>query len=269
MRIGPGGGGSSKSERVYVSKSRIDPPERFLLWKGLEQRSQLRPAVPAGEGQAQRLQVAADGLELSDELPRRVVVEAVRRALAELFEALEGRTRLARKPRGLGLDDLPRKLARLVQVAGASQNGNQLDGRIGGRRQHVVRHRRDRLDRQPPDPRQVVVNVVLRQTELLEVAMHRSGGNTLIAERGDRGAGHPLGELATVLAENEAVVDVLGRRRAERGRQAPVQVLVRAVVVAADDVRDLEVGVVDDGRQMVGRRTVLAYECDPLVAIAE
>ena len=47
-----------------------------------------------------------------------------------------------------------------------------------------------------------------------------------------------------------------GGSRAERLGQRAVQRLVRPVVVAADHVRDPEVDVVDDGRELVGRRAV-------------
>src|SRR6266487_999422 len=91
MRIGPGGGGSSKRPRVKVSKSCIGPPQRLVLRQGLEQRSQLGPAVLAGQRQPQRLQVAADCLQLADELASGVVVEPVARACAELLEAVQSR----------------------------------------------------------------------------------------------------------------------------------------------------------------------------------
>ena len=66
----------------------------------------------------------------------------------------------------------------------------------------------------------------------------------------------------TVRAQDQADVDVLGRRRAQRLVQATVQVLVRTVVVAADDVRDPEVDVVDDAREVIGGRAVGAEERD-------
>src|SRR6266513_1437148 len=97
MRIGPGGGGSSKRLRVYVSKSRIGPPQRFVLRQDLEQGGQLRSAVPAGQRQPQSLEVAADGLQLADELAGGVVVEPVTRTFAELLEALQRRTGLVRQ----------------------------------------------------------------------------------------------------------------------------------------------------------------------------
>src|SRR5204862_38811 len=80
-----------------------------------------------------------------------------------------------------------------------------------------------------------------------------------------------LGELLAVGAEDEPVVDVLGRGRVERLVKAPVNRLVRPVVVPADHVCDPEVDVVDAGRELIGGGAVLAEErrasepsdCDP------
>ena len=59
------------------------------------------------------------------------------------------------------------------------------------------------------------------------------------------------------------MVDVLRRLRPERLVQAPVQVLVRPVVVPTDHVRDREVDVVDDAREVVRGRAVVAPEHQP------
>ena len=56
------------------------------------------------------------------------------------------------------------------------------------------------------------------------------------------------------------MVDVLGRRSAERAASARVQRLVRPMVVAADYVRDPEVGVVDDAREVVGGGAVVTEQ---------
>ena len=55
----------------------------------------------------------------------------------------------------------------------------------------------------------------------------------------------------------------LGRFHAERLEQAAVQWLVRPVIVATQDVRDPEVDVIDDAREVVRRRAVLAPEHHP------
>ena len=64
-------------------------------------------------------------------------------------------------------------------------------------------------------------------------------------------------------------MDELRRRRPERLEQPPVHRLVRTVIVAANDVRDAEVDVVDDRRELVRRRAVLAQERRPFEAVAE
>ena len=53
------------------------------------------------------------------------------------------------------------------------------------------------------------------------------------------------------------MVDVFWRRRLERLVESPVKLLVRTVVVPADDVRDPEVDVVDDARELVRSAPVL------------
>ena len=63
------------------------------------------------------------------------------------------------------------------------------------------------------------------------------------------------------------MVDVLRRCRPERLVEPAVEVLVRAVVVSAVDVRDPQLGVVDDAREVVGRSAVLTEE-RPAEAVA-
>ena len=104
------------------------------------------------------------------------------------------------------------------------------------------------------------MDVVLRQAELLEVAPHGLRGDALLAQRRHGRALGPLRELLAVLAEDQPVVDELRRARPERLEQPAVERLVRPVVVPADHVRDPEVDVVHDARQVVGRRAVLADE---------
>ena len=48
-----------------------------------------------------------------------------------------------------------------------------------------------------------------------------------------------------------------------------MQLFVRAVVEAADDVRDAEVDVVHDAREVIGGGSVFAEERDPVEALAE
>ena len=64
-------------------------------------------------------------------------------------------------------------------------------------------------------------------------------------------------------------MDELGRRCPEREEETAVQVLVRPMVEATDDVGDPEIGVVDDAREVVRRGTVLSEQRDPVEAVAE
>ena len=96
---------------------------------------------------------------------------------AQLLEALERRSRLLSERDGLRLQNLPRVFTRLVQVAGAAERRHELDRRGGRGSQVLVAHGRDRLDRQPPDARDVVVHVVLGDAELVEVAADGFGRN--------------------------------------------------------------------------------------------
>src|SRR4051794_21860897 len=89
MRIGPGGSGRSTTLRCRVLESRIDPPERLDAVELGEHAPQLGPLLGARERAAQRAQVAADRLQLADELARLRLVQPLARALAQLAEALE------------------------------------------------------------------------------------------------------------------------------------------------------------------------------------
>ena len=59
-------------------------------------------------------------------------------------------------------------------------------------------------------------------------------------------------------------MEVLGRGCPESLVQAPVNGLVRAVIVAADHMGDAEIAVVDHAGELVGGGAVLAYERDAL-----
>jgi A/G-specific adenine glycosylase len=65
------------------------------------------------------------------------------------------------------------------------------------------------------------------------------------------------------------VVHELGWRCAERLEQPAMQLLVRPMVEAANDVRDAEVRVVDDAREMVCRGAILSEQRDPVEALTE
>ena len=63
-------------------------------------------------------------------------------------------------------------------------------------------------------------------------------------------------------------MDVLRRGRPERLVEPAVEVFVRAMVVPPVDVRDSELGVVDDAREVVRGRPVLTEERRPAEAVA-
>src|SRR5581483_8275776 len=67
-------------------------------------------------------------------------------------------------------------------------------------------------------------------------------------------------ELVAVVAEQQPVVDVLGRLAAERANERRLQLGIRAMVGAADDMRDRKVEVVDGRRELVRRAAVRAQE---------
>ncbi len=100
------------------------------------------------------------------------------------------------------------------------------------------------------------------QAELLEVRPHRFGGDARFAQRGDGRALCAFRELLPVVAEDQPVVEVLRRGRPESLVQAPVDGLVRPVVVATDHVGDAEVAVVDHAGELVGGGAVVADERD-------
>ena len=113
------------------------------------------------------------------------------------------------------------------------------------------------------------MDVVVWNAELLEIPPDCRARDPLFPQRGNRRSRRALGQLFAVLAEDEPVVDDLGRARAEGKEQPPVKILVGAVIEAAHDVRDAEVDVVHDAREVVGGRAVLAHERDAVEAVPE
>src|SRR3954452_16976145 len=158
-------------------------------------------------------------------------------------------------------------LARLVQITGAPQRRNEGQRYLGGRAQLLIAERSDRFDREPSQAREVVVDVVARNPELLQVGAHGSGRKPEIAARSDGCPGRALGELLAVLAQDQPVVDVLRRKGAESLVKTTMKRLVRPVVVAAVHVGDPEVDVVDDTRQVVRRRSVLPQKRRAIEAV--
>ena len=113
------------------------------------------------------------------------------------------------------------------------------------------------------------MDVVTRDAELVEIRAHRLRRQALVAQRRDGGAAGPLRHLLAVRPEDQPVVEVDRRLGAESAVQRGVQLLVRTMVVAADDVRDPEVNVVDDARKVVGRCAVVAPERQSVEALRQ
>src|SRR3954447_24669807 len=140
MRTGPGGSGRSTSDLVYVSKSRIDPPERLVARHRRDDSPQLGTAVAAGQRPPDRAQAAADCLDLAHDRLR--IVLGKRRAgsvpqLAEPDERLplpvpERQAVTWRGQGGVG------EGACLAQVVRAAGERHGLDGNPRAPRQLLV-----------------------------------------------------------------------------------------------------------------------------------
>ena len=141
-------------------------------------------ALGARERQPERLQVAADRLQLPDDL---APVEPGR---AELDEAPQRRLGLLRKRDRLRLEDRLRHRPRLDEVARAAQRAGELRRRAGALGERLVGERLDRVDRQPADALLVEVHVVHGLAELLEVGAHRLGRDAGV--RSDAIVGAPV-----------------------------------------------------------------------------
>src|SRR4029450_11276135 len=98
------------------------------------------------------------------------------------------------------------------EISGTSSNRHSSQGDVRSSRQLLVVHGLDRLDREPADPCEVVVDVVAGEAEPLEVPTAPLGRDAQVTERLDRGARRPLRELLPVFPEDQPVVDVLWRR---------------------------------------------------------
>src|SRR5689334_19846079 len=100
------------------------------------------------------MEIAADGLQLADELPRARVVELAVDTRAQLAKTLQRLGRIY--VRGMRLEHLRRILARLLEVPRTAHHRHRGHGNADARRKLRVAHALDRLDREPLDPRQVV-----------------------------------------------------------------------------------------------------------------
>ncbi len=80
--------------------------------------------------------------------------------------------------------------------------------------------------------------------------------DAVLAQRGDGECAEALGQRLAVLADQKAVVGERGRCGAQRFEQGDLYAGVGHVILAADDVRDGEVDVVDDAGERVEERSV-------------
>ena len=160
---------------------------------------------------------------------------------AELDEALERRRRVRAELDGSGVEHETRVVARLDERASAPKRGDDVDRRVGSRRELVVGHRCDRVHGEPPKPREIEVDVVLGQAELVQVGANRRRRESLVAKIRDRRVAMPLRELLPVLVRGRARggSPPAGAHR-ERVAIARLHGKVRPMVVPADDVRDPE-----------------------------
>ena len=103
-----------------------------------------------------------------------------------------------------------------------------------------------------------------RPAEQREEVDHPLGDVALPLVFHHRGRAVPLAQALLVGAHDERHVRELRRRRAERLVEQHLLRRVRDVIVAADDVRDRHVDVVDDDRQVIGRMAVGAEDDEAL-----
>src|SRR5204863_467975 len=87
----------------------------------------------------------------------------------------------------------------------------------GPPRQLLVGHRPDRLDRESPDPREVVVDVVLGQAQLVGVAAERLGRDSGLRQGPYRPPHRSVGSILAFLPAAERAVDQPRPARSEAG----------------------------------------------------
>ncbi len=101
---------------------------------------------------------------------------------------------------------------------------------------------------------------MLGKIELVEVRAHRLRGEAVLSEIGDRCVAMALRELLPVRPEDEAMVDHLGELSTDGARDPSVNVEVRTVIGAPDDVGDREIEIVHHGRELVRRASIGSQE---------
>ena len=166
MRIGPGGAGSSSSLRVAGV---IEPHRPAAVSRpGAALRGSPTARVPA-DARSARAEANARSPPTAFSSRTTVLRTGPRSRFSSLNCSSVGRasspSRQARARAPAGRSHGPRARSRAPRRAGTTSIGASAAAASPS-----SPHRRDRLDREPADARHVVVHVVLRQAELVEIA---------------------------------------------------------------------------------------------------
>ena len=231
---------------------------------------ELGAALAPGQGLPHRAEMPADRLQLADD---RLARRPRSSPSAEAARSSRNRSSVSRssgKGHARRLEDRPRERraasfrSRAPRSAGTTATGTPSRAASSSSGSSAITSTASERMR-----REIEVDVVLRDPELLEVGAHRLRRDPLVAQRGDRC--RPRRASRASCRRGRA----RGRSGCTRGASAPsatceraVQRLVRPVVVAADHVRDPEVDVVDDAREVVGGGAVVAEQRHALEALA-
>ena len=226
---------------------------------------ELGPALAAGEREPQRLQVAADRLQLAHDVLRAEPPFA----RSSLKRSSVGR---ASSPSATasGSRTMPRELARLDEVARAAERrARARPARRPAPASSSSDMAGDRLDREPADPRQVVVDVVLGDARARRGSRarprpgcpRRGATRRSRRTRASRACARPRpgsGRWWMYSGGFAPSASVSSRWRLSFGRWSFPR--MTCVIPKLD--------VVDDARELVRRRPVLAQERDPAEPVA-
>ena len=244
MRIGPGGGGSSSSLSVVEC-------HRAASILGAAISSRGSAAITAAElgprsrrqRDAQRSEVAADRLELAHE---RLRVASSRRCALDAARGSARASRARRRAPALRLEDARAYSRASTRSRAPRITGATCGGHADARRELLVGHR-------ARSPRSRAAGSAAGRSARRASAGRAPRGSAAPPRRGCRRRAATRrsrrGRASRASFRRRRGSGRGGRTRAaraERLEEPAVQRLVRAMVVAADDVRDAEVDVVDD-----------------------
>ena len=172
----------ARSSRCYSGGS---PPERLVAGDRGDDRPQLRAALGAGQREPEQLEVPADRLELAHDRARFRLVELLgqrARGARRTARASAAPRRRARRLRGSRICRAISRASTSVRAprsARASSSGASAAAARSASGIPAIASIASRWMR-----REVEVDVVSRQPELVEVGAHRRGGNALVAQVG-------------------------------------------------------------------------------------